>query len=327
MNALVIHPLEGPSYDMVTSFGEEFAKRGHGVTSDPKEATCVFFDRHFGEAAYDPNLIIAAVDRKLPVVVFDNRDFWGSKHPFPESWGSQRMVHSSPPWSGNDNWRVLNEDRTMAGRFLQRAVEDKLLAIWFMRKMTRSESYPDFVRQLDLVWWKGCQLPAASKLELSSRFYDVCFIGSASNFRANFLCDLIYDGRLKCYAEFMHHSTRYSPDEWRRKHGFAKMFIEADGGGYGSERPYQLMRIAPMLKQGNDQLIHEDFINGSECIKVGSPFGRLTFYDIEHVVNTVNDPDRLHAMYLAGIAKMDAHFTVAARAERVIKTCAEFGIV
>ncbi len=313
MTPIAILPSEGSSYGTIDSLAAEFAKIGRAFTKNPEKATVAFYDRHWDRGIYEESLMMHTLGRDIPLVVIDNNDYWSAPELVPERWGSDVMV----PCVTKDWARDLPP-------FLKAGKD--LICAYFMRKMSRSIDYPDYVKPIELTWDKNAPRDPVSAEALFTRPYDLCFIGTASNWRANFLFDLAKRFDLNIHCDFRHHQSRLSQADWMAVHSQAKMFIEADGGGFGSERPFQLMGIAPMLKQNNDQLIHEDFVDGVDCLKIGTPWGHVGDSDFVRVADLCQDAERLHQMYLNGIDRMNTHFTDEARAKYVLKTLEGLGI-
>jgi hypothetical protein len=101
------------------------------------------------------------------------------------------------------------------------------------------------------------------------------------------------------------------------------MFLESCGAGFGSERPYQLMYIAPMLRQKNNQLIIHNFRDGIECIEVSE---NPTTQEIEILKDILDNKDLLYETYLNGISRMNKYFNERYRSQYILNTLSKEGI-
>lgn len=276
------------------------AKYGHEFTTSPHDAEVVWFDIHVCQP-FDSWILEVVLTRKVPVVVFDFHDHIGTS--------SIKSV-----WAGHDNWSGLPLHEEWAS-FVDRAFKADLVKLYFLRKKQKSFPCPSFVKPIDLCFYEGAdKFPTCTASELSCRPNDVCFIGNTSTWRGNFIASLLRDGRLK--VDWLFTFRRLGTAEWLDRHRHSKMFIEADGGGYGSERPHQLLGIAPMLRQRNDCDRREDWTDGVDCLEAGSDGGFASREDIDHILEVVNSP-KLHDLYLNGYERLKSHHSPQARSEYV----------
>jgi hypothetical protein len=313
MKICCVSPVGYSSPGLFETFPAPFHSAGHEIIPESRveQADVVFFDLHSGFAPYDEETKRRILSNGKPVVIFDAFDFWGAPGR-PPAWQTFNW------WEGKDIQTLWNQDWAI---FVKNAYAQNLVKVHFVRKGQKSETYPRHVRPLNLCGYTDHNFPLTTKEELSSRYFDVCFIGASSPWRANFVCDLLADKRIK--VDYFWPVHRIEHPEWLDRHRQAKMFIEADGGGFGSERPYQLMRIAPMLKQKNDQLIHEDWTHQVDCLEFGNTWGRLSMAALDELICTVNDPDKLYDIYLKGAQRLEQHHSHEARANYVLNTLKE----
>lgn len=299
-----ISPIGYYSPGLFNTFIDTFKECGHSIVDDVKDADCVFFDSHSGFASYNWDELDYVLNRQIPVCYFEAFDYLGNKE-----------LRSD--WYGFDNWDGLKNKRHQEwANFLFCAKEKCSRFIFFMRKMQKSFEYPDCVYPLELVQYPDHDFPLTSKNELFSRPYDVCFIGASSPWRANAVVDLIRCGRFNVNCFFPH--IRIEHDQWLNEHRKAKFFIEADGGGFGSERPYQLITIAPMLRIKNDQRIHENWMDGLDCIEIGNKWGQISRDDADKLFKILNDKDGLYDIYKGGVERLKTHFTPKARSMYIL---------
>jgi len=283
-----------------------FESFGHHIVTDPNIADIAFFDSHSGFAPYDWNVLDIVLARKIPVVYFDAFDYWGCEN-------------TQSSWIGFNNWKPLAEkiaQRQEWAMFLNRSLNAGTLKVYFMRKMQASQPYPGFVYPLEYCQFPDHMFQPVTKDQLFTRPHDVCFIGASSPWRANLVCSLLQDKRLKvdCFWPFV----RIPHDEWLNRHRQAKLFIEADGGGFGSERPYQLITIAPMLRQRNDEKMANPWTGNVNCVEVGNIWGEVTNSEIENIISITRDPDRLYEIYINGIQHMNINYSKTARTTYIL---------
>lgn len=298
MKVFFISPIGATSPGLFETFVDTFVAEGHTIVTDINEASVAFFDSHSGYLPYDWNVCNIALEKRLPIAYFDAFDY---------------HCDSSINWFGfNDFERLLPliYENDWA-HFLYRVATTKIQFVYFMRKMQTNADYGENVCPLELCQYPDHDFSLTTKGELNSRPFDACFIGAESPRRKEFIEALQADGRLKLDIQFT--TERIPHDEWLNRHRQAKFFIEADGGGLGSERPYQLMTIAPMLKQHNLQLIVNDFDNLNECIKIG-----YSGFTVDHFCHVLKYPDLVYNMYLNGVSKLKTYFNPEYRAKYIL---------
>jgi len=277
--------------------------QGHTITENIQEAECVFFDMHSGYLPYDMAVLDLVLENRLPVVVFDAHDYHGN---------------STKNWYWLWNYKtVLDNDWV---KFLTSA-KDRCKVIYFMRKIQTDNEFPDWVYPYELCQFPDHDFPLVSKDELNSRPFDACFIGAESARRRQFVDALQKEGRLKLDIQFT--TERIPHDEWLNRHRQAKFFIESDGGGLGSERPYQLMSISPMLKQKNNQLIVNNFEDVVDCVILNQSPSR---FDIEDFQVILSEAETIYNIYMKGNERMKKHFSWQARANYILDTLKQNGV-
>lgn len=302
MRFYFISPIGALSPGLFSSFEKTFIEKGHTIVNDVKGAEIIFFDSHSGYLPYNWEELNYVTVNRLPVAYFDAFDYHSD---------------SSKHWFGFNNWSelrgLLHQDWA---KFLFIAKDRCKPFIYFMRKMQTNAHYGSLVRPLELCQYADHNFPPTTKEELSSRPFDICWIGAKSIRRENMVYSLLSDSRLK--VKYIFTEERIPHHQWLDEHRSAKLFLEADGGGVGSERPYQLMTISTMLKQKNHQLIVNDFEDGVDCLKAGDENGKATNGDIDRILEVVNSPDKLFSIYTNGIQKINTFFSEEHRANYVL---------
>lgn len=263
-----------------------------GRTYDVGTANCIFVDLFSYLHPINQDIILHALGNKKSIAFFDERDYGGM---------SQEVFNPEP-------FNILS--RTIK-------------VVYFMRKMDKTINYPDYVKPYEKTLYKDCQFQLVSKEELNSRHYDCCFIGNNSPQRKVFVEALINDGRLKVDVHWTDKDGKLPHDEWLNRHRQAKFFIESDGGGFGSERPHQLMTIAPMLKQNNNQLIFNDWVSGMDCVKLSE---KPNSTDMAQLLPIIRDHGLMYSIYCKGAEKLIDFYTEEAMANYIIGVLKENGI-
>ena len=280
-------------------------------TEIPTAADVIWFDCHSGGGSYDLDTLREVLRCKIPVVAFNRHDSWGD----PE--------HRCN-WHGWDDWKELRELPQPWGDFLLETIRHGLLRLYFVRNLQRSRlsDYPAFVRPFELILEPDHDFAPVGFEEYHARPNDFCFIGCSSPWRANLVCGLIRAGfRVDAFFPYF----RVPHEHWLDRHRQARFFIEACGH-FGSDRPYQLSALAPMLKLHNDQFIRDDWEHLAHCVKVGNYDGTLREPDIELLRELLADPARCHAIYQAGMDHLHARFSATSRASYVLQCMQEAGL-
>lgn len=272
-----------------------------------RECGVVFFDMFSGLGNYEQEELDYIVENKVPIVFFDSFDYGGCQ-------------------DGTDEWFAFDHKKYKGEQWCDFFWDAKLncKVVYFMRKMDKKVDYPNFVYPIELIQYPDHDFPPTTREELANRTFDICFIGTESKHRINVVESILKDGRLTINCIFT--TNRISHEEWLRWHRKSKFFLEADGGGFGSERPYQLITISPMLKQNNSQLIVNDFEDMIDCIKIGDENGNCTRDEIYKLVQVCNSPDTLFSIYTKGIEKMKTYFNPEYREQYILSILKQEGI-
>lgn len=282
------------------TFKNTFLKQGHTETNDPQEADIVFFDLHSRFAPYDMAIYSEVLRRKKPVCIFD---FW--------DYGAM----SSDEWLGHNDWsQLLDNSQKDWARFLHGCVELKLPMVYFMRKMDKTLKYPNLVHPLELIAYPGHEFELTTKDELFERPYDICFIGNTSPARANLITGLLKYKTFTIDCQFIS-GERIPHIEWLNRHRQAKLFVECCGGGFGSERIFQLHYIAGQLRNKSNMLRLNDFTDEVNCLEVSEI---PTDKEVEKLLLYLNNKDKLYDLYLNGISHIKQYFNAEQRAIYVL---------
>lgn len=321
MNILFVKSLIDHELDHFGTFENEFRSQGVRIVKDAQSADIVFFKLQCHFKSYDWNALNVIIARQLPVVVFDFLD-----------------------WPTGVEWFGWDWNRTLTDEYMSRQEWPKFLRmarnqirLYFMRGMNLDREYPPFVRPIEPSNYKylpsfvgqpratDFNFPAVLIDDLIKRPNDLCFIGWAHNRRVTFICRLIQSG-FKVDWEWP--VNRLPHNVWLDRHRNAKMFIEADGGGHGSDRPYQLMAIAPMLRQASNRQMAVPWENGRHCLEIGSPGGNGDISDTElaKLRELLASPERLYEIYTSGLFHSRKHFSDEARAQYVLRCIKEAGL-
>lgn len=296
MKFYFISPIDKSDPDLFPSFVETFKNEGHEIVENIRNAEIIFYDWFSWMGEFDGSIAHYAMESKLPIVIFDETDFGGMSK---EVWNEK-------------GWTEVSNER----RF-----------VYFMRKMDKTKEYPNWVYPYEKCIDQRCYFNQfVSKEHLQNRPFDVCFIGNNSPQRENFINSLVGSGKIKADIHWTNESGKVEHNEWVNRHFNSKMFISADGGGFGDERPYQLMRVAAFLKQRNSQLILNDFVDLSECIKIGDSDGNVSAEEIDALCKILNDTDYLYQIYLRGIVKLKTFYTEEYRAKYILSILKQEGI-
>ena len=315
MNIFILEPIGQRSYLLFDTMEATFRQQGHEFVSSAATAEVCFFDLWNGYGEYYETDVDAVIKAGMPVVVWDFFDQWGD------------ATHR-PNWWGFDDCKKLHEKAAKGerwARILELMLSFNPLKVSFTRKLSSSWEYPSWVKPIDCCLYPDHDFAPATLSELMSRTNDFCWIGNSSPWRATAICDLVQRfGQEGIDRQFTY--DRIPHAEWLDRHRNARMFIEADGGGYGSERPFQLGTIAPMLKIRNDMRSYAPWTDGVNCIEVGQPDGHISEHEVTGLIDLLRDSPRLYQIYRNGIDHLHQHYSPTARAEYVLNTMAEAGL-
>lgn len=313
MKIFILEPTGHKSDYLFQTMEETFRAHGHEFIGRPDDADVIFYDLWNIGGIYCRRDVEKVLFWQKPVVYFDFKDQWGSPQ-------------HRPNWWGFDDYKILNERATQDQRWavhLREFLEAGLVKVGFMRKMAKSWEYPSFVKPIECVMYPGHDFEPVTQDSFAARKFDVCFIGNATPWRANAATSLALAG---INADFFFPFHRLENDEWLSRHANARMFLEADGGGFGSERPYQLATIAPMLKVRNDQHMAFPWTDGENCIEVGDQWGSISEKEAFEARKVFINLNMSYGIYLNGIAHLHAHYTPEARSLYILDTLKEAGI-
>lgn len=257
------------------------------VVDEVTDADLVFMDMGCRDGWYSGTDVYDAVDKKIPFVFFD-------------TWFYGGMSNDKPPH--------LNYELKIGLNMVKMAAINH---IFFIRDAEKN-AIPQNAFPINRVFQDNYAYPVLNPSDIESRPYDLCFVGKLSTQRANLITGLMKYKTLHVNCEF---TSSLSESEWIERHKCAKLFIEADGRGFGSERPFKLSFIAPQLRQINNQIRVNDFVNMEDCVEVNE---HPTDKDVENILSVLNDADKLYHLYLNGIKKLKEHYSENKRAEYVM---------
>lgn len=312
----ILEPVGQRSYALFDTMVEPFRARGHEFVNDAADADVVFFDLWTGLGVFNKHDVEKALFWQKPVIAFDSFDYWGSPEFRPNFWSFddckilRQKVDEYVPWAVRLN------------QFMRAG----LLKVCFVRKMSKSwlDQYPSWCRPFECAIWPDHDFEPVSKNEYKDREFDTCFIGNATPWRANAAVGLKTHGLL---ADFFFPFHRIEHQAWLSRHRNACTFLEADGGGFGSERPYQLGLISAMLKAKNDQHMAFPWTHGVNCIEFGNQWGEMASHDEGCSLRKLfGDFDFLYQIYEGGVAHLKAHYTNEARAEYILSEMHKEGL-
>lgn len=262
------------------------------------DADVVFLDLHAACFPFEPGLLTALLARRSRLVVFE--------------WCDKEFA-----WSGDDDWRAA-ERSSFRGQawipFLRAANAAGLIVAHFVRGYRGDYAYPATVHPIGEVLVH--QEPVADYATFVARPHDIVYIGNRSVCRERIGGALQASGLFRMDVRFV--TDRIPGPEWFSAMRAGRWFLEADGGGYGSARPYELCTIAAMLRQRCPRVVVGDWLPQAECIEIGDADGEVTAAELGALQRLLCDHERAYAIYLAGAAKLTTVFTAAARAERVV---------
>lgn len=271
------------------TFEKTFKEKGHEIVVDVKSADIVLFDMHTRIGNYDNEVI--SIASKRPTVFFDAWDY-GTMH--------------------KDGFPYINHDQIKS--LMSELKDNNIPIIYFVRKLEKrlaNEGYHPY----ELIQYPDHDFPVVSKEELFNRKIDLCFIGNTSPTRDNFISGLLKYGIFKTDCIFNSYE-RVEHDEWLERHRKAKLFITACGAGFSDERQYQLITIAPMLRNKSNHFRLNDFVDMVDCVEIDET---PTESDCEKLLRVLNDEDKLYAIYVAGVNRMKQYFNAEYRANYILE--------
>ncbi len=309
---LLISPVGYRTPMLFDTFVETFVVNGHTFVVDrPDHADIVFFDGHSGLFGYDMEVVKQVIERRLPVIWFDQFDYFSG------------CGYQSTWWD-----RMGNDENAEWNKICRMFVKEDLLIICFMRKMSKGLVYPKGFYPLEIIQYPDHDFQPTDKVELFSRPIDICFIGNKATPRNN-ICEGL-SKHFKC--DFVLGEERLEHEEWLNRHRRSNLFIECggggeSGGGFRSERTYQLITISPRLACYDEQLVENDFVDMEDTIIVGDALGRLKDGDVEKIKSVINDKDKLYDMYLKGVDRIHKYFNASYRANYILEILRKENII
>lgn len=304
-----------PPYPPDCTMDDTFTRYGHQFVGNVDDADIAFFS--LSPSGFHSESMQKVLDRRLPVVVFDCFEYTSPPPENPDKAGAFDM---EPSISWGIHWAI----------WLQRFMANGLVKLHFVRRMTgKWVNYPSHCRPFDHIMHHGHDFPPVSKEELNSRPYDVAFVGTVQTYplpRENIVRSLRNTG-LKVDLEIVPDAGRMEHGAWLDRMRQAKMFCAADGPGDCSNRRFELINISVMLTLRNHQILPAPWTHGFDCVMAADPFGNMEEGDEEIIRSFLDDPDKLYSIYLNGIEHMRKYNTPQARAEYVLKTMREVGLL
>ncbi len=294
MRIYFINPVGSKTPMLFDTMVSTFLEQGHEIVREVGKADICFFDVHGMAGEFDMDCISSVIKNKIKVAIFDDVDYGNMSDKNRWFWFR--------PTDAKDKYESILSDFV-----------NECSVTYFMRKMDRTSQYPEWVYPYELIQYPDHDFPPTTKEELFNRPYDICFIGNTSPTRENVCTEL--STYFKC--DFILGQTRVEHDAWLNRARQAKMFLTADGGGFTEERPYQLITIAPMLRQRNNHLQSHPFKDGINCWEVDE---HPTRFDIEDLQLLLSEPDTLFDIYISGIEHMKKYYSAEYRANYILKT-------
>jgi hypothetical protein len=314
MKIFILEPTGQKSYELFSTMVETFMSQGHIFIEKAVDADVIFYDLWNVGGIYCKRDVETILFWQKPVVVFDFKDQWGSPQHRPNWWGFDENKILGEKCSDGQRWAV----------HLKQLLDAGLVKLCFVRKMAKGWGYPDWVRPIECCIWPGHDFEPASRDDYVNRPHDACFIGNATPWRANAVGTLIKFG---FDVRFFFPYFRMEHDEWLQEHRYSKTFIEADGGGFGSERIYQLATISAQLRIRNEQRMAYPWTDGVNCLEVGSWMGCVSeIGENELLRQRLNDHDFMYSIYMNGVKHLHAYYTPEARSRYVLEQMATVGL-
>lgn len=259
---------------------------------DVRDSNIIFYDIWCGFGEYNRKDIDLAIITNNPIFVFDFHDY-----------------NDYVEWPGFGKWEHLQHEQW--ANILRSFKDLQRIRGYFMRKMSKRLDYPWWVYPIDCCLYPDHDFPITTADELYSRPNDIFFVGNISNER-EMVCNEL-SKHFKC--DFVLGQERIPHDEWLNRARQSKMFLTADGGGWSDERAFQLITLAPMLKQKNNMVEYVELIDGKECWKIQP---NVPPTDIEDLKILLNDKEFLYEIYLNGVDKMKKYYSQEARSKYIL---------
>ncbi len=312
MRILLASPL-GRNDECLSTFVGPLQALGHSVVNDAAAADIAFLSLRWGQKGYGIDLP-AAIKLRVPFCTFDFMDYVIA--------GRSEWLE----WGATPNFRGLDSHPTywnMPWKLALQAVEAAgLLKVYFMRYVQKGHAYPPWVRPIEQAMYAGSDFSLDENVGV--RPFDLCFVGTSSQYRATLICHLIESRLFKIDWEWPFQRMDWLP--WVERHRRAKMFIEINGGGQGSDRPCELIRAAPMLRQRSSRQCVYDWTDGVNCLEIADDRGNPQPGDLERLRALLDDPWSLQTIYRNGAAFAEKHLSRQARVEYVMGVLKEMGV-
>lgn len=302
-----ISPIGQKSYLLFDTFEDTFKALGHEIVSDIDIADVVFYDLWCGYGEYFHHEISETQRWKKPVIVFDFHDYYSN----------EKILHK---WPGRNNWEAVKHQPW--AEYLRVFIDNDQVKVYFMRKMTFREKFPDWVHPIDCCTYPDHDFGVALKSDFFDRKHDITFIGAPSTWRANAVSDLM-KGDEYWAADMNKFFTfeRLSHAEWLKEHGRAKMYLTGTGGGFSDERSHQLYSVSACLRLRSDHLLPYPFTDMFNCVEVGDMWGQISdsdFYKLKGLL--YENEDKLYDIYVNGYNFMKEYYSPESRAKYILTT-------
>jgi hypothetical protein len=290
-NILYISPIQKSTPNLFSSFKKTFEENGVYETQNLDDANFIFFDCYSDLGVYDTKQIEEINNLQIPVISFQEKDYGGIS---------------------TEEWQPLDKFPNCK-------------TVQFVRKLDKTKKYPHNIYPYELIQYQDHDFPITRPYDLFIRENDICFIGNESPFRKSVMNWLSLSGLFKIDCLFP--KERIPNKEWLNRHFMAKCFVEADGGGFGSERPFQLIPVSVMLRQKNNMKRLNDWTDGVDCLEISKT---PTKDEIKNIYNIFQDKDRLYDIYYNGYQRLKNYFNAEWRAKyilSVINNCKSLGLI
>lgn len=321
MKYYLVHPHASHNIGFLfNSMKDTFAEHGHVEANAPGKADVILIDLQLSFESYDAYAMQMALSSRVPVVAFNFADYYETPGRGITHW---HEVYNIDGYSGITRHKYVAKQEWAP--YIMQAYELGLIKLQFLRQMMNTAEYPSFVEPIEFVDPNPMDRRDVTKDAITSLSSDMCFIGMPSVSRCNMLCSVLQTGLVKMDWMFPYAEIRLENKDWRDRIAYSKFFIEADGAGYGSNRPQQLCGIRPMLKQKNSRLCVYPWTSGVNCIEVGDGHGNVSLEEVVQLREVLDNPERVVEIYEAGYEHIQK-FSAKNRAEYVLEKMATHGV-
>lgn len=303
MKFYCISPIGQKSYLLFDTFEPTFKANGHEIVANIESADIILYDLWCGFGEYSHHEISETHRWKKPVIVFDFHDYYSN----------EKILHK---WPGRNNWEAVKHQPW--AEYLRMFIDNDQAKVYFMRKMTFREKFPEWVYPIDACIYPYHDFGVSLKSDFINRPYDIAFIGAASQWRANAVSDLCKWDSLSVYNYFTFERLPHS--EWLKAHWRSQMYLTGSGGGFSDERAHQLYSVAACLRLKSDHLLPYPFTHGLNCIEVGDNDGKVSANEYYKIEDYFIDEDKLYEIYKNGYDFMKEYYSQEARAHYVLTT-------